>query len=166
MEQENFASLPVSHIYGQKPMYIESTPDLLHNVNLLHYAKKESPPSIPVLVPPKEPPDHPKTVISAPVSEIEDTPVRLGTKQSDEQEFLPGKLPVEDPLPHKIALAASKRKPVNQKTSLTPILCTSRTTIQCVKVQTTPPGKSALGITALSIYNRHVGSLEDTSIQL
>jgi hypothetical protein len=38
--------------------------------------------------------------------------------------------------------------------------------IHCHKARTTPPGKSALGITALSIHNGHLGMLSSSPIQL
>jgi hypothetical protein len=38
--------------------------------------------------------------------------------------------------------------------------------IQCCKARTTPPGKSVLRITALSVYNGHLGMLSSPPIQL
>jgi hypothetical protein len=55
--QVTIASLPDSFVNGQKPTYIETTPDLLCNVNLSQLAYYEilSPP--PTIIPDKEPPD-------------------------------------------------------------------------------------------------------------
>jgi hypothetical protein len=38
--------------------------------------------------------------------------------------------------------------------------------IHCCKARTMPPGKSVLGITALSIHNGHLGMLSSSPIQL
>ena len=106
----NFASLPDSSVHGRKPTYIESSPALLHNVNLLSHTHKELPLAVPFVTSPKEPPDH-LQVTNIQLSEPEDSPSMAESESSDEQDFLLGELSEEDSCFPKAAFSLTKLEP-------------------------------------------------------
>ena len=107
MEQVNSASLPDSHVHGQKLMYKESFPALLCHVNLSSQPYKELPLSVPLIPPSKEPPDCTQASNAQP-SQLENSQVAPDLEKEDKQVFLPSELPEEDFRPQKAAFSTSQ----------------------------------------------------------
>jgi hypothetical protein len=119
MEQVNIASLPDSFVNGQKPMYIETTPDPLCNVNLsqLGYNEILSPP--PAIIPNKELPDQ-ANLVEAETPDPYMAPTSTREESLDEQEFLSSKLEMMPSIAHKTAFTASRAKTGPHKALVTP----------------------------------------------
>jgi hypothetical protein len=77
-------------------------------------------------------------------------------------------IPDEEAFPIPRSAATANRRHPNQPSvdpQATPIDSPVRV-IRCTKARTAPPGKSALGITALSVYGGRLGSLDSPEVQL
>jgi hypothetical protein len=118
-------------------LYIEAHNELLHNVNVITDNIQPPPPVKTPWERPRKPPDEPaEDMQKEGVQKLTTATTKLS--------------PIAEPPQHPETMQ-----------DVPPVRV-----IQCRKARTTLPGKSALGITALSIYNGHLGTLSSPPIQL
>jgi hypothetical protein len=135
--QAEVASLPSPPVAHQKPLYIEAHNKLLHNVNVMMNNIQPPPPVKTPWEWPRKPPNEPvRDEQKEEIPKLTATAMKL--------------LPVAEFLPHP------------ETTQDTPPV----RVIHCHKARTMPPGKSVLGIIALSVHNGHLGMLLSSPVQL
>jgi hypothetical protein len=131
------APLPSSLVPDQKPMYIEMHSNLLHNVNVVTSNIQLPPPVKSFLDLLRKLPDR-----YHPEHSKEATKKFVATvRTSDSME--------------------NNSKGIQKASDNFPVKV-----IHFRKARTTPPGKSALGITALGVHHGHLGSLSSPEVQL
>jgi hypothetical protein len=135
--QAKVAPLPSSLVPDQKPMYIEMHSNLLHNVNIATSNIQLPPPVKSFPDPLRKSPDRHHPEHSKEVNKKFVATVRMSDSMENNSK---GTQKASDDFPVKV--------------------------IHCCKARTTPPGKSALGITALSVHHSHLGSLSSPEVQL